>query len=248
MTETQTPRKTAAPADDRLLTRTAVLDAAERLFAEKGVEGVSIRDITAAAGANLAAVNYHFGSKERLVMEVFARRLEPMNRARLARLDALETAAGPRPVELSRIIEAFVRCSLVTETGEADQRESIMRLLSRCFFEPDLGIKRFLEEQLHEVASRFDRAISRAVPGLAAGELFWRMSFFIGALHHAQEAWTRFEQTPRPGQLPGLTRPDLEDFIARITSFVTAGMREPSRGGGGGGRKVKGRARSESKS
>jgi hypothetical protein len=86
------------PGDSRLQTRTAVLDAAERRGVRTGYHGGGGRQ-----------PRYHFGSKDRLVMEVFARRLEPINRSRIARLDALEKAAGGGPVGLSRIIEAFVR-------------------------------------------------------------------------------------------------------------------------------------------
>src|SRR6266568_5066457 len=90
-------------------TRTVLLDAAERLFAENGVEGTSVRDITKAAGVNLGAINYHFGTKERLALEVFARRLEPVNRERIARLDALEEAATDGKLKAEQIIDALIR-------------------------------------------------------------------------------------------------------------------------------------------
>lgn len=220
---------TASPpaAEVRLQTRVAVLDAAERLFAARGIEGASVRDITAAAGANLGAINYHFGSKDRLVMEVFARRLEPVNRARIARLDELERAAGGQPVELSRIIEAFVRPGVDSQSCGGGSGGSFMQLLCRSFAEPHPELKRFVEEQFAEVAKRFDDAILRAVPGLSQEELFWRMSFLIGAMHHSQGIWLHFEEFPRPGDNVKASRLDHEEYIRTITTCMTAAMGVP---------------------
>src|ERR1700742_5054208 len=97
------------PHDTHLATRVALLDAAERLFSENGIEGTSVREIVREAGANLGAINYHFGTKERLALEVFARRLEPVNRERLARLDALEASTDPAKLTLEQVLEALIR-------------------------------------------------------------------------------------------------------------------------------------------
>src|SRR5262249_48968052 len=101
--------------ESQLSTRVALLDAAERLFSEYGIEGTSVRDIIKAAGANLGAINYHFGTKDRLALEVFARRLGPLNRKRVALLDALEAAAGTRPLKLEQILDALIRPVLENE-------------------------------------------------------------------------------------------------------------------------------------
>src|SRR5688572_13920940 len=90
-----TAAATATPSRTTLSTKEALLDAAETLLAQHGVAGASARDITKEAGANLGAINYHFGSKDNLVMEVFARRMRPMNKERIAQLDALENSTGP---------------------------------------------------------------------------------------------------------------------------------------------------------
>lgn len=78
-------------------TRDRILEAAERMFADKGLDGSSVRDITTAANVNLASVNYHFGSKTGLIEAVFSRHLGPMNAARLALLDRVEEQAGESP-------------------------------------------------------------------------------------------------------------------------------------------------------
>src|SRR5215467_8162923 len=93
-------------------TRTRILDAAEALFMQHGFEGTSMRTLTASAGANLAAVNYHFGSKDALIEAVFRRRLDPMNTARIAELDRLEKDAAGRPLTPEAIIRAFIGVSL----------------------------------------------------------------------------------------------------------------------------------------
>src|ERR1041385_1388783 len=102
-------------------TRSRILDVAEELFGEQGLDRVSIRDITAKAKVNLAAINYHFGSKEDLIAAVFERRVVPVNEARLAALDAVEKAAGKKNPKLEAILGAFIRptvqCSFGTVKG-----------------------------------------------------------------------------------------------------------------------------------
>ena len=214
----------APVADAAVATRDVILLAAERLFSRNGFEGTSVRDIIREAGVNLGAINYHFGTKERLAMEVYARRLAPVNRERIARLDALEAAAGKRKLKLEQVIDAIVRPGV--EGDSAALSDDLMRLISRCFQEPNPELKKFVERQFAEVAQRFDSAILKAVPGLPPEELYWRMNFLFGALHRGQELWLRFDQMPRPqGTQP--VKPDLEGFIRRLVSFATAGLAAP---------------------
>ena len=211
--------------DSPTATRTAILDAAEQLFSKNGVEGTSMRDISKAAGVNLGAINYHFGTKDRLALEAFARRLQPANRERIARLNALEAAAGRRKLKLEAIIDALVRPAV--ESEERATPES-MRMTSRCFHEPSPALRKFVEQEFAEVVTRFDAAILQAVPGLAAGEVFWRMCFIFGALQHGMEIWLRVDQMPRmPGVQP--VAPDREGFIRRVVSFAAAGLSAPDR-------------------
>jgi AcrR family transcriptional regulator len=223
MTQPTALSQSSLPAD----TRQALLNTAEKLFAEYGVEGTSVRDITTAAKANLGAINYHFGSKDQLVMEVFARRLEPLNRERLARLDALEKAAGKRKLKLEEIVEAVVRPIVEQRESQTDNEYAFMQVICRCFHEPNPKLKAFVEEQFREVAKRFDAAVLRAVSSLPPGELYWRMKFFFGALHHGLEMWMRFEKMPHPNPDIQPVRLDREGFIQRITAFVAAGLSAP---------------------
>jgi AcrR family transcriptional regulator len=204
-----------------------ILDAAERLFSQNGVDGTSVRQIIKAAGVNLGAINYHFGTKERLALEVFARRLEPVNQERIARLDALEAVAGRRKLKLEEIIDALIRPAVESEGRGARDCDDLMRLISRCFQEPNAELKHFVEEKFAEVAHRFESAMLRAVPGLPPEELFWRMHFLFGALHHGQEMWLRFDQLPRPTDLAAV-KPDREGFIQRVIAFAAAGLSSPA--------------------
>jgi len=221
------PGMPGAPADTQLATRVMLLDAAERLFSQHGIEGTSVREIIKAAGVNLGAVNYHFGTKQRLALEVFARRLEPVNRERIARLDALEAQAGPRKLKLEQIIDAVIRPAMEVLEEGAPACDDFMRLTSRCFQEPDPEVKKFVEQQFAEVVRRFDAAILRTLPWLPPGELFWRMSLLFGALHHGQEIWLRFDQMPQPRPDILQVKPDREGFIQRVISFVAAGLAAP---------------------
>lgn len=212
------------PATD---TRAALLDAAERLFSQHGIEGTSVRQIIKAAGVNLAAINYHFGTKDRLALEVFARRIEPVNRERVARLDALEAAAGRRKLKLEEILDVFIRPVLESEDHGSRNCDDFMRLISRSFQEPNPEVKRFVEEQFAEVTERFDSAILQAVPGLPPQDLFWRMCFLCGALHHSLQVWLQFDQMPHTLLRPGATRPEREELIQHMISFVAAGISAP---------------------
>src|SRR3954447_25442612 len=100
-------------------TRSRILDVAEDLFAERGLDRVSIRDITRKAKVNLAAINYHFGSKDDLIVAVFERRVVPVNEARLASLDVVEKAAGKRSPKLENILEAFIRPAIPSSAEDA---------------------------------------------------------------------------------------------------------------------------------
>jgi AcrR family transcriptional regulator len=213
--------------DSQLATRVALLDAAERLFSQNGIEATSVREIIKAADVNLGAINYHFGTKDRLALEVFARRIEPVNRERVARLDALEAAAGDRKLTLEQIFDALIRPALESEEYGAKNCDDFMRLISRSFQEQNPEVKKFVEQQFAEVTRRFDSAILRTVPGLPPEDLFWRMSLVHGALHHGLQTWLRFDQMPYAMLNPAAMKPDREGLIQRLITFMAAGISAP---------------------
>src|SRR5512143_3869012 len=115
-------------------TQTRILNAAEQLLAERGFAACSLRAVTAAAGVNLGAVNYHFRSKEALIQAVYARRLQPLNRQRLAALDHCERKAAGKAVPLTDLLHAFL--DPLFASGHDGQ--GFVRLLGSMYTDPAL--------------------------------------------------------------------------------------------------------------
>ncbi len=217
-----TANRTLAEPSGSTDTRAKLLDAAEHLFAHEGVNKASLRAITQAAGANLAAVHYHFGSKEALVREVLARRLNPLNRRRIELLDQVEAASANPTVE--DVVRAFIQPTL-----EMVQRErgghAFARFVCRTFSEPDENFRDILIDQFRDIVTRFTTAFERALPGLPREELFWRFHFMVGSMVHT--AGLGFLAHRLSG---GLCNPaDLDGLTIRLVRFLSGGLRaEPS--------------------
>ena len=156
-------------------TRQRILDAAEKLFSELGYSGASLRAIADAAGVNLAAANYHFGSKAQLLEAAFQRCMAPINAERIRRLNELENAEAPPSVEA--IVRAFVEPGLVL-VGE----DGVPRLAARIFAEPKQLSIPLLERTFASTAQRYFAALARALPALDTSELRWRFHFLVGCL------------------------------------------------------------------
>ena len=205
-------------------TRTRLLDTAEQLFAEQGVEATSVQDIVKAAETNPGMINHHFRSHNLLVLEVFARQLRKVNQQRLARLAALE--AGQAAPSLEEVLQSLIRPTVEDEIGGRHRTNEFMRLIVRSFQEPGKELKIFMAQEFGEIVRRFDAAILRAVPGLVNEEPFWRMSFLFGALYHGLEQWSRLDSVLSPPELDcARRRLYIEGFIQRFIAYVAAGMR-----------------------
>lgn len=166
-------------------TRERILDAAEELFTLYGFDGTSTRMITSRAGVNLASVNYHFGSKEALIQEVFRRRLTWLNHERLRVLDQLEREAGGAPLKPHLIVEAFFGVALRMAADEKHGGHTFMRLLGRTYSEPSEFIRTFLAEEYEAVVERFKAALFKALPDVPREEILWRFHFMLGAMAYA---------------------------------------------------------------
>ncbi len=204
------------------VTKTRILDAAERLLSERGFASSSLRAITAAAGVNLGAVNYHFRSKEALIQSVFARRLGPINRERLAALDACEAKAGRNPVPLDELLSAFID-PVLRSSGDG---MVFLRLLGRMYFEPSLDLQRIFRAELGMVVERFRKAFHRALPDLSPEDIFWRLFFSIGAMAQMLASAPLLEFISG-----GICDPsDTEDARERLVGYVRAGLSAPAAG------------------
>ena len=210
-------------------TKEKILDAAERLFAQSGLERVSMRDITRAAGVNLAAVNYHFGSKDGLIVAVFDRRLGPLNEQRLAALALVEAAAGKRPPRVEAILGALIRPVVALALDPRLGAATFTGLMGRCLAEPGELFEKLIQKHFEILVARFHAALLRAIPGLSREEVFWRMHFTAGALHQSLLTMEK----PLPGWLKGVLNTespplDAERQVQRLVAFAAAGLRAPS--------------------
>ncbi|MGI8561508.1 MAG: TetR family transcriptional regulator [Luteimonas sp.] len=168
-------------ASTQFSTKDRILGAAEELFAQHGFGGTSLRQVTSRADVNIAAVNYHFGSKENLVNEVFRRRMDGMSEVRLARL---ATAQTEYPGELEPILAAFVEPALALAQNR-NGGGAFIRVIARAYAEKNDGLRKFLSEQYGHVLREFGKAIAGCLPGLGKEELYWRLDFLAGALTYA---------------------------------------------------------------
>jgi AcrR family transcriptional regulator len=204
-------------------TRQRILDAAELLFTDYGFEATTLRQITGAAGVNLAAVNYHFGSKEELVREVFRRRLTWLNQQRLQELDRLEAEAGGQPLKPSRILEVFFGVALKMAADTKGGGRTFMRLLGRTYTKPSEFVRGFLAEEYAAVIARFKSALLKALPGVPGEEILWRFHFMLGAMSYAICGTDALHIVAEDALDDG----DAEALYARLMSFMIGGLRAP---------------------
>jgi AcrR family transcriptional regulator len=206
------------------LTKSLILDNAERLFADLGFGATSLRQIIANAGVNLAAIHYHFGSREGLIKAVLSRRLEPLNQDRLERL-ARSEAVGELAVDT--ILEALIGPALRLSRDPQRGGEVFMRLLGRAYTEPNEKIQEMLWEQFREVVERFIHAFELALPRLPREEICWRLHFGIGAMAHTMGHPERLRCISR-----GLCDvSDTDRILRRLVRFLEAGMQLPMKEG-----------------
>jgi len=173
-------------------TQIRILDAAEELFMQHGFEGASMRMLTARAEVNLAAINYHFGSKDALIEAVFRRRLDPMNEARIAELERLETEAQGRPLAAERIIRAFIGPSLALIGDARCGGRNFIRLLGRTYTDPSKGIRHLIGGLYAPAMACFKAAFEKSLPQMPSDELVWRMHFMFGTLAYTLGAAVLF--------------------------------------------------------
>ncbi len=203
-------------------TQQRILDAAERLFAEHGFGATSLRHITTRAQVNLAAVNYHFGSKDALVEAVFARRLIPMNRERLRRLDEVTAAHAPHEPPLNQLIEAFVAPALDLSRDASQGGARFIKLLGRSYTEPSAQLQAQIRGMYSEVIERFRPAFAQVLPDLSHDELYWRLHFLVGVLAYCMSGADMMRLIASCRVHDPL---DTEMLTRRLTTFLTAGMR-----------------------
>jgi AcrR family transcriptional regulator len=205
-------------------TRGAIVAAAERLYADRGFGDVTLRDIVADANVNLAAVNYHFGSKDELIAELFVTRSLALNRERLRELRAAEERGGGR-ADLSAILRALVGPTLRGCLGPENQRSTAARFMIRVSIESVPPIRRIRNREIDHLR-KFVGAMRRALPECGDVELYWGLHF---ALAMAQQTVRDSERLTKLSE-GKCDVDDVEDVIERVVSVavlaLTAGANE----------------------
>jgi AcrR family transcriptional regulator len=211
-------------------TRELIFETAERLFAQHGFRKVSVRDITAEAGVNLAALNYHFGSKDALLLDIFRRRTRELNRARARLLhQAVERHHGAPPVRA--ILAALITPPTAWLSPSSDRRTALQFII-RAAGEGPQEMREALRSDVSHLR-RFAEALARARPDLAAVEVDWRLHFVLGALHNNRTVELErlsILSDGRAGALSGDA--DVETLIARMIDFAEAGFMQVSQASG----------------
>lgn len=202
-------------------TKTLIMDVAEKLFAEKGIDATSTRAIVSEAGVNLAAINYHFGSKEGLLKAVIFRIVNKINDERLSQLDSLER--NNQSPAINAIIIAFLSPFAKITQEQPNRSKYIIRLMGKLASDPE-RFWRITKEIFTEVVMRFSAAIKRALPYLSESEVMWRFKFMLGAMIMV------VAPRPLPDKLAKLepAPDDINQAIAYVIQFVSAGFQAPA--------------------
>ena len=218
MSITEVPIK-ASGAD----TKTRILDAAEVLFVAGGFDSLSMRQITAAAQVNLAAVNYHFGSKDALIEAVLARQLDPLNEQRLTMLERFEQALGSS-LTCEHVMVAMFLPAVRISRSAAPFADRFLQFLGRAYTDPSPVVRGFIDTHYIQTLARFFVAFQRALPQLTVEDLGFRLNFALGALSgvlaggNTQRLLQEFTQ----GQGDG------ESFLlTRLISLMAAALKAP---------------------
>jgi len=202
-----------------------ILDAAEQLFARHGFYGVSVRDITEAAGVDVALVNYHFGSKRELFTAVFQRRAELLNPERLARLEEVRRAALPGVATLEDIVNSFTSPMLERSARGGPGWKSYFALVAQVNNSPEWGPV-LMTQHFDPLVERFIEVLREALPGCSPREVYWGYQFLTGALT------LTFAETGRIDKLSGglCKSSDLDSVHERLAPYVAAGFRALCKG------------------
>ncbi len=205
-------------------TKTRILDAAEKLFARDGFHNTSMRGITGLARVNLAAVNYHFGSKDALLLAVIERRIVPLNQIRQEKLQTvLEKAqAAGQPPSARQLLQAFIEPTLAFRSS-GPGAEDFIALIGRALSEPDETVRACFIQQVLPIFKLLFAGLHQALPELSDQILLTRLQFTMGAMSHMMCASTRPVL-----HLPGFPEPLQEtEMVAELISFVCSGLEAP---------------------
>jgi AcrR family transcriptional regulator len=201
-------------------TRKKLFASAERLFAERGFNGVSVRDIANDAGVNSALVGYYFGGKQGLLSEVYTRHCTPLNQERMRLLKEFSTAKnGPT---LEQVLEAFIRPSLQV-TVDHHGRSNFTRLRAILSGENSALLEKLIAENFDQSSRIFVEALRNCLPHLKEEDVLWRFHFLLGAIYYTGAGPHRIRELSNGRCDPSDPVASAEELIP----FLAAGFRAP---------------------
>lgn len=201
-----------------------ILDAAEQLFAEKGFAETSLRLITGKAGVNLAAVNYHFGSKKALIQAVFSRFLGPFCSSLERELDRRQAKPGAT-YSLEELLELLVELALEVKPRSGNDLSIFMRLLGLAFSQSQGHLRKYLQEVYGKIFRRYMLLVNEAAPRIPPLELFWRVHFMLGA---AAFSMSGIKALRAMAEADFGVNTSIEQVMRLMVPFLAAGMRSES--------------------
>jgi AcrR family transcriptional regulator len=198
-------------------TKEQIMSVAERLFAERGFAGTTLRNVVSEAGVNLAAVHYHFGSKEELFRAVVARFARPVVEQELALLEKLQ--AGHKVPSVEAILTALLKPCLEILIQDKDTLLVRAQFMGRCRTEPE-PIKSIAAGEFAACTEAFLDVLQRALPSQSRSELYWKLDLVIAALIRVQT-----EAGQHEALLQSTEPKDIQNAIEQLVKFLSPGMR-----------------------
>jgi AcrR family transcriptional regulator len=201
-------------------TRERILKTAERLFARRGFDGVSVRELAGAANVNIASIGYHFHSKEGLLAEVYRRHCEPLIEERLRGLAAATRLTGA--ARIAAIIEAFVRPAL--QQVDVEDGETFIRLRAVLSGENSELLEKLVAENFDQSSSAFIDALCECLPHLTRTDICWRFHFLLGSVYYTAAGPHRIHAFSNGRCDPA----DTEAVIHELVPFMTRAFQAPA--------------------
>jgi AcrR family transcriptional regulator len=209
-----------APHDEEDGTRERILRTGERLFAQRGFNGVSVRELAAAAQVNIASIGYHFDSKEGLLSEVYRRHCEPMIEERLRGLGSASRLRGK--AKIAAIIEAFIRPAL--QQVEAEDGETFIRLRAVLSGENSELLEKLVAENFDQSSTAFIDELRACLPHLSRTDVCWRFHFLLGTIYYTAAGPHRISAFSNGRCDPS----DTEAVIKELVPFMTRAFQAPA--------------------
>ncbi|MGJ8638060.1 MAG: TetR/AcrR family transcriptional regulator [Opitutaceae bacterium] len=201
-------------------TRQKLLHAAEQLFADKGYRAMTLRDVTREASVNIAAVNYHFGSKANLMREAIRNRIEPINHERLKRLDALIESHKPATVPVNAIFDTLIRPLFESDATKTGPNPALILVIGRAFAEPADFMRKLHHDFFQELSRRYLIELKRSCPTLTEETLRYRFFLSISTMLGAT-----INQVILENLLTSKSElPSYDKIVSELVAYVAAGF------------------------